>query len=105
MSGDQSPSVFDGNVGSWWQKFSECRPFRSKPLILPQKGSVVLLSPWDVFNAGLQVMLPTLSALPSGSIRDMSGDCSPGMTAVLGNKCNDRLIFGIRESAFVSTLA
>jgi hypothetical protein len=27
------------------------------------------------------------------------------MTAVLGNKCNDRLIFGIRESAFVSTLA
>jgi hypothetical protein len=50
-------------------------------------------------------MLPTLSALPSGSIRAMSGDRSPGMAAVLGNKCNDRLIFSIRESAFVTALA
>ena len=77
------PVVLDIIICSTGQKFGKLCPFISLPRVQQIQNPLLILAPVTFVNAGVEMIVPALSALFSLPVRDMLGNTRPVFGTVL----------------------
>ena len=85
--------IFDGVVGATFEDFGDLSPFVIDNPMHQEQNPLFLLVPVDLFDSGVQVIVPTFTTLLTDTAVQMLRDKSPFLGAVCDNKLENSPIF------------
>ena len=85
--------IFDGVVGATFQDFGDLGPFVIDNPVHQEQNPLFLLVPVDLFDSGVQVIVPTFTTLLTDTTRQKFCDLTPILGPIGFNTINERAIF------------
>lgn len=92
--------IFDCVVCSTIQNFGDLGPLVTDLTMADEKDPLLVLGPGVLFNFGVQVVVPSLTALLADSSLEVGSDLGPFLGALLLDKQKNFAIFFLCPGAF-----
>ena len=87
--------ILDGVVSSSWEHFCHFGPFVAVGGVCQKQDPLLVRHPFDLEDTGVEVIVPSFSALLAEATLDELGDEGPPLRSILFDQSSDQVILGL----------